>query len=111
MNNLSWFIYLADVLSNLQPLLASVGALLAFALSFALVYGLIEEDLPFIRIGKWVVVPIILLIIACLIPSKQTIYMIAGSEAGEMVVKSEEAQQILGDIKDVIRTQLNELKK
>jgi len=48
--------------------------------------------------------------LAAIIPSKDTIYLVAGSEAGEAVVTSQEGKEILNDIKEVIRYQLGELK-
>ena len=44
--------------------------------------------------------------IAILIPSKETIYLIAGSEAGEYVVSTPEAQEIITDIHTIIKKQL-----
>lgn len=49
-------------------------------------------------------------LLAAIIPSRDTIYLIAGSEAGEAVVTSEAGQEILEDIQEVIRYQLGELK-
>jgi hypothetical protein len=48
---------------------------------------------------------------AILVPSKNTIYLIAGSEIGETVVRTPEAQQMLSDIREVIQSQLKDLKK
>ena len=49
--------------------------------------------------------------LSAIIPSKETIYLIAGSESAEFVVTSEEGKEILSDIKDVIRAQLVQLKQ
>ena len=46
---------------------------------------------------------------ATLTPSKETIYLIAGSEAGEAVVTSAEGQEIINDIRLIIKGQLNKL--
>lgn len=43
-------------------------------------------------------------LLAAVIPDRQTIYLIAGSEAGEVVVESEEARAILNDIREVIKS-------
>jgi hypothetical protein len=51
-----------------------------------------------------------MLLFSTLIPSKETIYLIAGSQAGEAVVTSESGQEILNDIHEVIKHQLGQLK-
>lgn len=48
--------------------------------------------------------------VAILLPSKESMYLIAGSEAGEMVVTSEAGKEMLNDIQAVIKGQLEALK-
>lgn len=96
-NNLSWLIYLADVVGSLNRFLAlsSVGAILAIP-----VWSLRNQWLEDFRsgVGK-VAVPFRNLLItsfscalaASIIPSSTTIYAIAASEMGEEVIKSETA--------------------
>jgi len=58
----------------------------------------------------YVLVPLVVFlgVIATLIPDQNTIYLIAGSEAGEYVVNTPEAQEILNDVHKIIKLQLKE---
>ena len=108
MNNLSWFIYLPEVVPNIGVVAIIVGLALLFMVAMSRIYTLVEEQ-PFT--SGWLLYPAIALFtFAALTPSTQTIYLIAGSEAGEMVVTSEEGQAILEDIHEIIRAQLESLK-
>ena len=46
-----------------------------------------------------------------LVPSKDTFYMIVASEAGETVVNTPEAKEIMSDVKEIIDIQLEKLKQ
>ena len=117
MNNLSWFLYLADVLPN-YAWLGTVGAFMAFVLILGggLVAAILLDYEPALagKVLKYIsrVGPVLVLLtlVTFAIPSKETIYLIAGSEAGETVVTSEEGREILSDIHEVIKHQLNEMK-
>lgn len=118
MNNLSWFIYFADILPN-------VGG---YAIFMAIVFGLLsilytvaksfanggDEDAENLinvpGIGYAPLIFVIASVVSLLIPSRETFYLIAGSEAGEMVVTSETGKEILSDIQEVIKGQLQALK-
>lgn len=108
MNNLSLFLYLAEVSNNLSGLLAFVSFMAMLATSLAGIiaaHGVLKPRWPIIG----AVAALVLGIIAALLPSKETMYLIAGSEAGEMVVQSEQGQQILDNINKTINTQLEKL--
>lgn len=117
MNNLSLMLYFADVAEKI----ASAFTLMTLIFLFASIVGtIIVVSTRIEYYGKpapmWmVIVPILFLFLstpgAVLIPSKNTIYLIAGSEIGEQVVKSPEAQQMFSDIREVIQQQIKELKK
>ncbi len=120
MNSLSWFLYLADVLPNLGGTFGIIGIVgivvsLLTGLLATIAYGdgAIESDAyAAIRKTCYKVLAgsLISILISAFIPSKDTIYLIAGSEAGEYVVNTPEAQAIIDDIHEVIRHQLSELK-
>ena len=85
MNSLSWMIYLGDVVGALNPI---IGIIIFLSLLIGIpvfVLSSMESDLAFLKnTGK------LLLCVAggsallsALIPSKETIYLIAASEAGE----------------------------
>ena len=50
-------------------------------------------------------------LLAVFVPSKDTIYLMAASEAGEMVVNTPEAKEIMGDLKEILQIQLQKLKQ
>lgn len=120
MNTLSWFIYFADIVENFSVFLYTFGwlSLIVFASVCTLLPGKNGKSMfPFngLMDGKrppygFGVLGIGLIFLAALIPGTQTIYLIAGSEAGEMVVTSETGKEILSDIQDVIKHQLDTLK-
>lgn len=117
MNSLSLLLYVADIVGNLQGLFAIltiVSTFLSIAGWIATLLGddgynkqekLLGEKLS----NSWKFA----LTFACLLavfPQKETIYLIAGSEAGEAVVNSQEGKEILSNINEVIKHQLNQLK-
>jgi hypothetical protein len=117
MNDLTWFIYIVELVGRIPVAMALSGILLAF-MWFILppkgceMFGL-DHYSPFMgfeRVKVAMYVWLVFLAISFLIPSRETIYLMAGSEFGEVVVNTPEAKEILGDIHEVIRHQLNELK-
>jgi len=125
MNGLSWFLYFAEVLPNLSNVIWSIGAYGGVTLYlFSLAWWVVVHENPdaeekatrdstkFLKFVSYKLSPAIvfLIVISVLIPSKETIYLIAGSEASEYAVTSEYGQEVLGDIKDIIKAQLNNLK-
>ena len=122
MNGLSWFLYFADVLPTASVWLgilfiptSFVGVILVICLP---IFSTSENEVD-VRTGKamkpfaiWLpILAVVCLVISILIPSKETIYLIAGSEASEYAVTSEYGQEVLGDIKDIIKAHLNNLKE
>lgn len=105
MNSLSIFLYFADVLGNLQGFLIFFTIFGGFAVGGRAIYCSVEE-VPFNY--SWLLAPILTGLLGCFIPSTNTMYLIAGSEAGEMVVNSQEGQEILNDVKLAIKNQLKE---
>jgi hypothetical protein len=117
MNSLSWFLYFAEVIPALGGTLAFLSfPVFAFWAIRAAMIG--SEEYPFegVSTGKAspmygaLVLSVGMLLFSTLIPSKETIYLIAGSQAGEAVVTSEAGQEILNDIHEVIKHQLGQLK-
>lgn len=58
----------------------------------------------------WIIGSIIFAFLLTSVPSKDTLYMIAASEAGEVVINSEEGKKIMSDVKEIINIQLEKLK-
>lgn len=116
MNNLSLLIYAADVLPSVAASLlifsgvAVVGTTMALTISFE--PSLEDEESANLRRALkplFYLFPALFLL-GLMIPSRDAIYLIAGSEIGETVVTSPEGQEVINDIREVIKAQLNALK-
>ncbi len=108
MNNLSWLLYLADVAGKASGASAFlVGACLILGLpAVVFCWGVVADRDMSAKVASfltaaWVFVTIFAAVGAILIPSKETIYLIAASEAGEVVVKSDEAKEIMSGLRDI----------
>ncbi|QIG66029.1 hypothetical protein phiOC_p387 [Ochrobactrum phage vB_OspM_OC] len=127
MNNLSWFIYLADVIPNLGRFFGAVGTVfLIFSIltwiitSFAWAYDNYKGEAYIERVESakkkfnkvasfGFFVCLIAIIIATLIPSRQTFFMIAASESAEVVVTNPKVQEIFGDLTTIIQGELKDM--
>ncbi len=130
MNNLSWFLYIADVLYQ-QTVFWGVLCFLAplayvifrFAAKIAAdgvsrsdgkamnEWAEKERDSHLFTTYKFFIYPLIGLFLLSLVPNKDTFYLIAASEAGEMVVNTPEAQEIMSSLQEILNVQLNKLKE
>jgi len=126
MNSLSWLLYFAEVLPNVS---GAIGILSSLFMVFWMAHGITAvslSDWSFstkkekevkdkIRDSAWntkhIVAAVSILLVTLLIPSTQTIYMIAGSEAAETAVTSDYGQEIMDDLKAILEIQLDTLKK
>ena len=106
MNNVSWFLYLSDVLVNLQFVLVILSLVIGLGGGFVSIILSADYDRHFL----WFInIPLLLICIfaAVAIPSKQTMYAIAASQVGEQIIQLEEVQDIGGEVggltKDVIQ--------
>jgi len=116
MNTLSWLIYAADVLGSVKGLLVAVAIIGGGGLSGVMLFMAIDASAPYsdAEPGSWkkplrfVWIPVLVGLVAALIPSQRTIYMIAASEAGEAVVTSPDAIEMMGDLKAIIKKRLKE---
>jgi len=117
MNNLSWFLYFSDLVSKIYWV-SLISTLLFFCIWFILPpkgkepFGSSHPH-PFMGF-EYAKIPLVVAVISSfmwfILPSKDTIYLIAGSEASEAVVSTPEARAILNDVQEVIRSQLDNLK-
>jgi hypothetical protein len=122
LNSLSWFLYFADVLPNVSSAIGFVIFWLSLSVFFIVGTKIVStftdpKDLPpnlnstLSYVSKWAFSLVTILTLPwVVIPSKETIYLIAGSEAGEFVVNTPEAKAILSDIQEVIQLQIEGLK-
>ena len=93
MNDLTWFLYFVDVSQRVMPLVIAFGAMLALVGLVIPPKGVTMFSFyhkpPFPGVGRlknvfigWLVA----LVFAVMIPSEDTLYMMAASEGGEAVV-------------------------
>lgn len=111
MNSISWFLYFADLTSNLSSAAAVVcflSVMALFATIFFRAFTAIKCDpaepkeagatLLSVRLLRANIVTLaVAAVLIVVIPSKNTMYAIAASEVGERVVKSEAVQGIATD--------------
>ena len=118
MNSLSWFLYLANVVDNVGNvfvLFAILSGIAMFVWSFASAAYAIEggQDAQrvkhFLRFIPWIFV--ITSFLVAVTPSRDTVYLIAASEEGEMVVNTPEAKEVMSDLKEILNIQLGKLKE
>ena len=130
MNSLSLLIYFAEVIPRLSHTVwvVSVLSFIGF-LGYATFGSMFNENIYYANSHEekerkaswfrekkylpptWFVVAILgAWILVSFSPSKQTIYLIAASEASEAVVTSDVGKQMLADIQEILQHQLNQFK-
>ena len=114
MNSLSWLIYFGDVVGQFRVLLLILLIMSLFFAGCATLSLAITEGETFgwyKRVFlRMVMAPVLFAVAWIVIPSKQTLYMIAASEVGQMVYEKPTAQEFLGDVKDILGAELKRLK-
>lgn len=118
MNTVSVFVYAADVIGRVGVLLILSGLFLLAISAIWIIATAIHNDsvydksqkiqYPNKRVFMFTGSAFLMFFISVLIPSERAMYMIAASEAGEMIVKSPDAQEIFDDLKQVIRGKLKQ---
>ena len=108
MNDLSWFIYFADVIPtiSLGIGLSSCILLVLYVIMFLACAADEElENIPKI-VHKGAIIVLALFVFNFSLPSKQAMYLIAASEVGEEVLKTPEATKSLKLINNWLDEQL-----
>lgn len=130
MNDLSLMLYLSEIIYSITNTLGSILVLGWFGYALAtLISKLWASDIyswddlqtkkkkeqvrerPIIPSIKWLWLTGAAILFINLVPSKEVFYMIVASEAGEAVVKTPEAQEIMNDVREIIDIQLEKLKQ
>lgn len=109
MNTLSILIYLAGVAGNFATVLGVAAGILTAAFGGIMLFKAIEEN-EFVFNKKMAFGALGLAFAAALIPSSDTIYLIAASEYGQTVISTPEAQSLMQDAYEVIKGKLAEMK-
>jgi len=126
MNNLSWLIYFADVI-------VSIGRLFSFltfvcfcviGVSAIVLFVSLDHDNEVDRriralsariLKIFIPVAILMVLLTSLTPSKNTVMMIAASEMGERVLKSQQVQSVIDPSVDLlnawVRQQTQEIQR
>lgn len=116
MNTLSWLIYLAEVLSSADHfagVVAGLAGILVILLGIGLFVFSDDDDdsanLTFVRksFKTSVIVCSVASLFAVILPSKQTIILIAASELGQTVIQSEGAQRVIDPSLRYVESWLN----
>lgn len=121
MNSLSWLLYLADAANSVSSLFSFLGAVFTVLGVLSLAFATVAAGMRADALGKlyleeaqraalvcsweaWISLwkgprkflwwGVILLLVACILPSKQTIYAIAASQVGEKILKSDTVQGV-----------------
>ena len=136
MNSVSWFLYLSDILSGVQFFSGSVGVII-FLISLAgfistFAWTRVEEYIrstdangnsgweskvvyPLKHIRGYTISFIIfstfLMILAILVPSKETRFAIAASQVGEQIIQLEEVQEVGGEVGGLAKAAINLLRQ
>lgn len=130
MNSLSWLIYGAEVIPSIGNLAGVVGAI--SGLGWIALNGItaiarghhndmsryykgdpikgVRREHGFVMPRLWIL-PVVVLAVATVIPSKQTIYMIAASEMGQKVYETPATQGLLGDLHAIVKKELAKMKE
>lgn len=117
MTTLSIFLYLADFLHSLSNFVAICGTLCLFVpLAAYVAQDELNIDDPS-KYLKWCIpIAVLCFLIACVLPSKKTMYMIAGVELANTVMQSDDFNKVknylgnsgvemLDDIKAIIHVE------
>ena len=106
MNSLSWFLYFADVVHSVAAVLGITSLFISFGILAVAAARAEDGECTFFHTARWLWVPFLGLLLACLIPSKNTLYAIAASQMGEKVVESAIGQKALKAVEVWIDGQL-----
>jgi hypothetical protein len=107
-------LYLADIVTSLSFALAmfSVVALIVTVIytAYAVEYERHREDCKK-SAAKWLTVTIMLMAIAVFLPSKNTLYIMAGLDAAKTALESPEGKQIADKALKIVNEKLDSLAK
>jgi len=113
MNSFSWLIYSADAFSEFGSTLRVVcglglaGFFIWMALPFRFMLADMSDEKPPAINMKIPAIFLVGLLLGTLVPSKQTIYLIAASEMGEHAIKTEMAS----DVFEIVKKEIKKMKE
>lgn len=111
MTTLSIFLYLADILNSLSAFVTTGGILCLFVPFFAF---LGQDEFNIENPGKcfkWCIpIAVFCFLIACVIPDKKTMYMIAGVELANSVMQSDDFNKVKNYLGETGVTMIDDIK-
>ena len=111
MTTLSIFLYLADIMNSLSVFVTIGGILCVFVPCFAF---MLQDEFNIENPGKCfkLCIPIAVLcfLIACIIPNKKTMYMIAGVELANSVMQSDDFNKVKSYLGETGVTMIDDIK-
>lgn len=111
MNSVSWFLYAANTMENVGVTLVAGGliGLVVVAILSGMYAAEHEGPPPWWR--RYVAICLACISAAMFIPDKKTVWMIAASEMGERVAKTESATEISQEALSALRAWLRDQSK
>lgn len=116
-NYLSILVYLSEVLGNIKDLFVAAALISgAWAIIKTIVWGLSNERKPhpyegFKKPYTLVAACFFLALMASLLPTQQTVRLIAASEIGETLAKTDTAKELGSEAADTLKEMLKTLKE
>lgn len=111
MTTLSIFLYLADILHSLSAFVTLGGILCVFAPFMAF---MMQDEFNIENPGKclkWCIpIAALCFLIACVIPDKKTMYMIAGVELANSVMQSDDFNKVKNYLGETGVTMIDDIK-
>jgi hypothetical protein len=112
MTQVFWLMWLSDVVGNVGFVGGAAVLVCGFALLFALIAALVTEDREpinlYFKYAKWALIPIA---IACIVPDKSTIRVMAVASAADAASKTQLGAKGLEAIDALLDRVITEAKK
>lgn len=110
MTTLSIFLYLADILNSLSVFVIIGGILCVFVVFRILLQDEFNIENPG-KCFKWCIpIAVLCFLIACVIPNKKTMYMIAGVELANSVMQSDDFNKVKNYLGETGVTMIDDIK-
>ena len=116
MNGLSIMLWLADIVGKVTMAMWWVFGLTILAIiitNLFIILSRADDGKPFKEFRpvakKHLYMALIGVFVSTFIPSKETIYLIAGSELGETIITAPENIETMGKVRELVNTKLDEM--
>lgn len=110
MTTLSIFLYLADILNSLSVFVIIGGILCVFVVFRILLQDEFNIENPGECFKLCIPIAVLCFLIACIIPDKKTVYMIAGVELANSVMQSDDFNNVKNYLGETGVTMIDDIK-